>query len=234
MYAEGVREKRKRAPKGSVIGYVRVSTAEQADSGLGLEAQRETLRAECERRRYTLVDVCSDEGVSAKTIAARPGLLGALARVEAAEAHILMVSKLDRLSRSLHDFTGLLLRAEQQGWALAVCDLGVDTNTPAGEAMANMMATFAQFERRLIGQRTSDALQAKRRAGGILGRTDRASPEVVTRVVELRESGESLRKIAARLNADEVPTSQKGQLWYASSVAAVLRRANGKPPTAVE
>lgn len=226
--------KRKRPPAGTVLGYVRVSTDEQADSGLGLDAQRETLRAECERRGYTLLDVCADEGVSAKTVRARPGLLAALRRVEGGEARILMVAKLDRLSRSVHDFTGLLQRAEQRGWALAACDLGVDTSTPAGEAMANVMATFAQLERKLIGQRTSDALQAKRRAGAALGRPDRASPETVARIVALREAGESLRKLAARLNADQVPTSQGGAMWYASSVAAVLRRASGKTTSRVE
>ena len=225
--------KRTQAPPGSVIGYVRVSTAEQKDSGLGLDAQHATIHAECERRGYTLLDVCADEGVSAKTMENRPGLLAALARVEAAEARILMVAKLDRLSRSVHDFTGLLQRAEQRGWALAACDLGVDTSTPAGDAMANMMATFAQFERKLIGLRTSEALQAKIRAGAALGRPDRASPETAARIVALREDGQSLRKIAAKLNADEVPTSQSGQLWYASSVAAVLRRASGMPTAKV-
>jgi DNA invertase Pin-like site-specific DNA recombinase len=226
--------KRKRAPGGSVIGYIRVSTTDQVESGLGLDAQRATLIEECDRRGYTLLDVCADKGVSAKSIEARRGLIAALTRVEAGEAHILMVSKLDRLSRSLHDFTGLLHRAEQGGWALVACDLGVDTNTPAGEAMAHMLATFAQFERRLIGQRTSEALQAKLRAGAVLGRPDRASPEIVARIVELREAGESLRKIAARLNADQVPTSQGGDFWYASTVASVLSWTRGKPPAVVE
>lgn len=226
--------KRKCAPEGSVLGYIRVSTEEQADSGLGLEAQRETLRAECERRGYTLLDVVSDEGISAEFIDTRPGLLSVLARLEAAEARILMVAKLDRLSRSVHDFTGLLKRSEQRGWALALCDLNVDTSTPAGEAMANVMATFAHLERRLIGQRTSEALQAKLREGAVLGRPDRASPEVAGRIIELRESGESLRKIAARLNAEGVPTSQRGEFWYASTVASVLHWTRGKPPAAVE
>lgn len=226
--------KRKRAPEGSVLGYVRVSTEEQADSGLGLEAQRETLRVECGRRGYTLLDVESDEGISAKSIDNRPGLLRALARVEAAEARILMVARLDRLSRSVHDFSGLLQRAEQRGWAVAVCDFAVDTSTPTGEMSANVIAAAAQYERRLIGQRTSDALQAKLRAGAVLGRPDRASPEVAARIIGLRESGDSLRKIAAKLNADGVPTSQGGQLWHASTVASVLNWTRGKPPPAVE
>lgn len=216
--------RRKTAAQGTVVGYIRVSTEEQADSGLGLEAQRATLLAECARRGFALLEVLADEGISAKEMANRPGLLTALERVESGAAQILMVSKLDRLSRSVHDFTGLLQRAERRGWALIACDLGVDTSTPAGEAMANVMASFAQLERKLIGQRTSDALQAKKRAGAILGRPDRTAPETVTRIRRMRKRGASLRAIADKLNKDGVPTSQGGTQWWPSTVAAVLRR----------
>jgi DNA invertase Pin-like site-specific DNA recombinase len=65
-----------------------------------------------------------------------------------------VVAKLDRLSRSMLDFTAVMAQAQKQGWALVALDCAVDTTTPAGEAMANVLATFAQFERRLIGQRT--------------------------------------------------------------------------------
>ncbi|MGE4164191.1 MAG: recombinase family protein, partial [Vicinamibacterales bacterium] len=159
-----------------------------------------------------------------KEMANRPGLLAALDRVETGAAQILMVSKLDRLSRSVHDFTGLLQRAERRGWALIACDLGVDTSTPAGEAMANVMASFAQLERKLIGQRTSDALQAKKRAGATLGRPDRTPPETVARIRRMRNRGATLQAIADRLNRDGVPTSQGGAQWWPSTVAAVLRR----------
>ncbi len=216
--------RRKTAAQGTVVGYIRVSTEEQAESGLGLDAQRATLTSECARRGYTLIEVLADEGVSAKEMANRPGLLAALDRVETGAAQILMVSKLDRLSRSVHDFTGLLHRAERRGWALIACDLGVDTSTPAGEAMANVMASFAQLERKLIGQRTSDALQAKKRAGAVLGRPDRAATETVQRIRRMRARGSSLQAIADKLNRDGVPTSQGGARWWPSTVAAVLRR----------
>lgn len=216
--------RRKLAPPGTVIGYVRVSTEEQASSGLGLDAQRAKLADEVARRGLILIDVLADEGISAKALDNRPGLQAALDRIEAGEAQILMVSKLDRLSRSVHDFTGLLKRAEQKGWALIAGDIGVDTSTPAGEAMANVMASFGQLERRLIGQRTSDALQAKKRAGAILGRPERATQEVVDLVAQLRRDGRTLQAIADELNRREIPTSQGGAEWRASSVAAVLRR----------
>jgi len=217
--------RRKRcAPEGTVIGYVRVSTEEQALSGLGLDAQREKLRDEIERRRLTLIDIVADEGISAKAMDNRPGLQEVLRRIEDSEAQILMVSKLDRLSRSIHDFTGLLKRAEKRGWLLIACDIGVDMSTPTGEVMANIMASFGQFERRLIGQRTSDALTALKRTGVRLGRPDRTQQETAAQIFAWRADGMTLRQIAAKLMELNVSPSQGGTAWRASSVAAVLRR----------
>lgn len=216
--------RRETAKPGTVIGYVRVSTDEQTESGLGLEAQRAKLAEECVRRGWTLVDVEADEGLSGKAMDNRPGLTAALQRIEVGEAQVLMVAKLDRLSRSVHDATGLLERSRRNKWNLVACDLGVDTSTPTGEVMANVMASFAQFERRLIGQRTSEALAALRSHGVQLGRPDRTAPDVVASIATQRSTGTSLRAIAERLNLDGVPTSQGGARWRASSVAAVLRR----------
>jgi DNA invertase Pin-like site-specific DNA recombinase len=89
--------------------------------------------------------------------------------LEAGQADALVVAKLDRLSRSVGDFAGLMDLARRQGWALIALDLGVDTTTPAGEMMANVMASFAQFERRVIAQRTKDALAQAKARGVRLG-----------------------------------------------------------------
>src|SRR3954452_15152564 len=131
-----------------VIGYVRVSTDEQMSSGAGLEAQRQANLAECRRRGWQLVEVLEDAGYSAKDMR-RPGVQEALRVLKAGEASALVVAKLDRLSRSMLDFTALMAKAQKQSWALVALDCAVDTSTPAGEAMAHMLATFAQFERRL-------------------------------------------------------------------------------------
>src|SRR6266508_5134121 len=144
-----------------VLGYVRVSTEEQASSGAGLEAQREAIIAECRRRGWQLVEVIEDAGYSAKDLK-RPGIRAALEALDRGDARALVVAKLDRLSRSMLDFTALMAQAQKQGWALVALDCAVDTTTPAGEAMANVLATFAQFERRLIAQRTREALAIKR------------------------------------------------------------------------
>jgi len=134
-----------------VIGYVRVSTDDQADSGLGLLAQRAAITEQCRRRGWTLAAIHSDTA-SARSLAARPGLSAALRDIDAGTAQALMVAKLDRLSRSLLDFSALMEKSRKRGWALVALDLGVDTTNPAGEMMANVLAVFAQFERRLIGQ----------------------------------------------------------------------------------
>ena len=154
----------------AVVGYIRVSTSEQADSGAGLEAQRAAIRSEAERRGWQLVHVFEDAGASGKSLNGRRGLQRALEAIEAGTAEGLVVAKLDRLSRSLLDFAALMERARKGGWNLIALDLGVDTSTPAGEMMASVLATFAQFERRLIGQRTKDALAIKRAQGVVLGR----------------------------------------------------------------
>src|SRR5262245_34629612 len=90
-----------------VIGYVRVSTEEQSRSGAGIEAQRAAILAECRRRGWELVQTIEDRGYSARDLR-RPGIQGALETLERGKASALVVAKLDRLSRSVHDFTGLM------------------------------------------------------------------------------------------------------------------------------
>ncbi len=100
-------------------------------------------------------------------------------------------------------------------------DCAVDTTTPAGEAMANVLATFAQFERRLIGQRTREALAEKRSQGVRLGRPRQLPEEIVERIRTERASGRTLGAIAEALNRDCVPTAQGGVRWWPSTVRAV-------------
>ena len=99
-----------------MIGYVRVSTDEQADSGLGLAAQRAAMATEAEKRGWTLVEVHED-AESGKSLD-RPGLTEALAAIESGEAAGIVVAKLDRLCRSLKDFAVLMEQAQKDGWNL--------------------------------------------------------------------------------------------------------------------
>jgi len=205
------------------VGYIRVSTEDQADSGAGLEAQRTAIQEQCQRRGWDLVTIHADTA-SARSLASRPGLARALADIDQGAASALVVAKLDRLSRSLLDFSALMERSRKKGWALVALDLGVDTTTPAGEMMANVLAVFAQFERRLIGQRTREALAVKRLQGVRLGRRPVIMPATITMIRRARSRGQTLASIAALLNNESVPTAHGGQRWHVSTVQAVLAR----------
>jgi DNA invertase Pin-like site-specific DNA recombinase len=198
-----------------------VSTEEQAASGAGLAAQREQLQLACRQRGWELVAIHQDTGSGKNT--RRPDLQRALALLRGHQADGLVVSKLDRLSRSVRDFTTLAETAMKQGWAIVVLDLGVDTSTPNGEMLANILVSFAQFERRLIGQRTKEALAAKRAAGVRLGRPVEMSEVAERLIVTMRKDGRSLENIAAYLNMRKLRTAHGGK-WHGSTVRVVLRR----------
>ena len=206
-----------------VIGYVRVSTVSQAESGAGLEVQRATIEAECARRGWELVELIEDAGASGKSLN-RPGLKSALDTLSAGDAEVFMASKLDRVSRSVKDFAELVDQSRHYGWKLVVLDCNVDTSTPAGEMLAGVMSTFAQFERRMIGQRTKEALAVKKSQGVQLGRRVEVSDKAVEFMIELRNGGATYAKIAEHLNAHGVPTAQGGARWYPSTVQQTLSR----------
>lgn len=204
-----------------MIGYVRVSTEDQATSGLGLAAQEAAIRAESERRGWEL-ELVTEAGLSAATVEKRPALCEALARLARREADGLVTAKLDRLSRSVSDFSGIVEKARRERWSLVCLDLGVDTSTATGEAMAGMVAVFAQMERRLIAERTTNALRAKKAAGARLGRPRLVTDAALRRAVELHRSGLSLRAVGSQLTAEGYERPQGGA-WTAAAVQRALR-----------
>lgn len=205
-----------------VVGYVRVSTEEQATEGASLEAQRRAIVAECERRGWLLVDIKEDERSGKDT--RRPGLQEALALLKNKKASVLMVGKLDRLSRSTLDFYTLLGQAAKEGWTPVVLDSPVDMTTPHGEAMAGVQAVFAQLERRLIGQRTREGMAIKKAQGVHVGRRSTLPDEISERIARERAEDSTLQAIADRLNNDNIPTGQGAPRWTHTTVRAVLRR----------
>jgi DNA invertase Pin-like site-specific DNA recombinase len=127
-------------------------------------------------------------GYSAKSLD-RPGITRALELLSSGQASTLVVSRLDRLSRSLLDFAALMDLARRQSWQIVCLDQGVDTSSPAGEMMASVLASFAQYERRLISQRTKAALAVRKAQGVKLGRPVRLDPEIRAFIVRARSEG---------------------------------------------
>lgn len=203
------------------IGYVRVSTDKQVDSGAGLADQRAKLEAKAAAEGWTL-EIVGDPGISAAEMRTRPALLDAIERIEAGEADILVGATLARLCRDLPDFAGLMKRARLNGWRLVCLDVAADTDSPTGELQAHMVAAFAQYERRLIGERTKAALAVKRAQGVRLGRPQTLPLDVVNRIVTERVQGETFQSIADGLTRDGIPTARGGVKWGTSSVQAVI------------
>jgi DNA invertase Pin-like site-specific DNA recombinase len=205
-------------------GYIRVSTGEQADSGLGLEAQTHAIVDEIARRGWEPGEVFEDAGYSARSLN-RPALQQVLERLDSSESPTtLVVARLDRLSRSLMDFCELMQRAKAKGWLIVTLDANVDMSTPSGELMANVMASFAQFERQLIGQRTSEALQEKKRQGVKLGRPITVDAEAVRTIQELRADGLSYGAIAEWMNHTGIETTSGGKRWWPETVRQIDQR----------
>lgn len=210
-----------------IIAYTRVSTAEQGDSGLGLDAQRRTVEAEADRRGWGHIGLVAEVG-SGGSMAKRPLLADVLARLDAGEADALVVARLDRLSRSMLDFARIMDRSAERGWALIALDLGVDTTTPVGSMVASVIAATNAYTRDLIRQNTREALAAKKAQGARLGRPSALPVEVLDRIAARRAEGATLRAIAAELMTDAIPTATGRSTWTAQQVSQALdtRRLN--------
>lgn len=204
------------------IGYCRVSTAEQGDSKAGLEAQEASIRGEVAHRGWTLIDVRQDVA-SGKSLRHRDELGRTLRDLRDHEADALVVAKLDRLSRSVLDFAGVMETATVEGWSLVVIDLAVDTTTTNGKLIAHIMIALAQWERELIGDRTRAALTAVRARGTKLGRPSGIDVETARLIRVLRRKGTSWQGIADALTAESVPTAQGGH-WHGATVRKIHDR----------
>lgn len=214
-----------------IIAYVRVSTAQQARSGLGLEAQESALRTELLRLGVDPSDSSRvlwlvEDGKSAKTMN-RPKIAYARELLASGQASMLLATKIDRVSRSITDFIQLIEDAERQGWRLVLTAMALDTSTATGRFVARLMGEIAELERELIGERTSEALQAKKAQGARLGVPDRVRvPEPVrVRILQLRDQGETYTAICRALEGAGIRTARGKATWYPSSIQAVLDRA---------
>jgi DNA invertase Pin-like site-specific DNA recombinase len=198
-------------------GYARCSTEEQGRSGLGLEAQQAAIAAACEQRGWTLTGIEVDVISSGKHN--RPGFMRALAALDDGSADVVVSSRLDRMSRSVPEFSDLLARYPGK---LVPLDIGIDPGTIAGEFTATVVAAAAQMERRLVSARTRDALQAARERGIRLGRPREMSAAAVSRVRDLAALGLSSAEIARRLNREAVPTPTGRGRWHPPGVRRAL------------
>jgi DNA invertase Pin-like site-specific DNA recombinase len=222
------------------IGYVRVSTDRQAEQGVSLEAQEAKIRAMATVQGAELLEVIIDGGESAKNLN-RPGLQRLLTQVDSGKVEAVIIAKLDRLTRSVKDLCSLLELFEKRGVALISVAESLDTASAAGRLVITIMAAVSQWEREAIGERTRDALRHKRTSGERVGNIRfgfRLSPDgkhvepdpgeqgVLTEIRHLRQSGHTLRGIAAALNEKALRT-RRGSAWRLEHMARIMKQATG-------
>ncbi len=222
------------------VGYIRVSSDEQATEGVSLDAQRAKVAGYAALYELDLLAIEVDAGASAKTLD-RPALGRALAMLDRSEADGLVIAKLDRLSRSVGDWDQLIARyfGERAGKKLWSVADSIDTRTAAGRLVLNVLMSVAQWEREAIGERTRDALQHKIRQGERCGKVrfghdlaadgvkllaNTSEQEGLALLRELAAAGMPLRAIARELTARGIPTKEGRPSWDHSSVRRILSR----------
>lgn len=216
------------------IAYVRVSTQQQADEGTSLGAQEARIAAYGAAMGFDVSEVVRDAGESAKSLQ-RPGIARILRGVTEGSIGRVVVLKLDRLTRSTGDLDKLLKLFAAANASIISLSESLDTNSPCGRMVVNMLGVVAQWQREEIADRTSKGLADKRRARTAYSPTpfgysrvgDALIPEpreqaALDEAARMDRAGSSFREIAARLTEIGV-MPHRGSKWHASSVRAVLR-----------
>ncbi len=225
----------------TAVIYLRVSTADQAEHGVSLDAQQERLTAYAIANGLEVAGILRESAISGTIpLADRPEGVKLTEMVSSGQVRHVIALKLDRLFRSAVDALSTTALWDKQGIALHLVDMGgqsLNTGSAMGRMTLTLMAGFAQFERDLTAERTTSALAHKKlnsqtysptpygkdRDGDML--TDNEQEQSVIRQMrELRDNGFSLRGIAEHLNSNGIESKQ-GKRWYASSVGYILNHA---------
>lgn len=231
---------------GTFIAYFRVSTARQGVSGLGLDAQRETVNAFLNGGAWTLAAEFVE--VESGRSDARPELAKALARCRVMGA-TLIVANVSRLTRSVAFLSKLL----EAGVEVRFCDLP-QIEGPTGRFLLTQMVSVAELEAGMISDRTKKALSAAKVRGTVLGgrrdnsaaihaigapasravrgaKADARAADLLPIIREIQAGGVSLRQVAAELTRRGIETPRKGGVWSGVQVGRVLERL-GEPQIA--
>ncbi len=216
------------------IGYARVSTSDQADFGVSLDAQTEKVRSWCQVHGYELARVLVDRGLSGGRCDNRPALQEALRTIQAGDS--LVVYSLSRLARSTRDTLMIAETLERRGADLVSLSERIDTTSSTGKMVFRMLAVLSEFERDVISERTSMAMRHLRATGRYTGGLApygyrsvdgvlQAVPEemrIIQLIQALGAEGGSLRSISRHL-LEQGLTSRAGKAFHPAQVARILK-----------
>ena len=218
------------------IGYIRVSTEEQATHGISLDAQRAKLEAYALTKDLTLVGIVEDAGKSAKDLR-RPGVQKILTMARRKEVDAVIIVKLDRMFRSTVDALTTAQDFDRRGVALHSISESLDTQSAMGKFFFTLTAALAEMERGLVGERTRAALARKKDKREVYGKVpygfeavdgmliqNQEEQNILRRIRRLRADGMSYQKVADALNGMGVSAKQGGQ-WDRVRVFKIMQNA---------
>lgn len=210
-----------------VVGYIRVSSKKQERDGISLLIQWNKLIAYCDVMGLDLIDIRVD-AKTAKNMKNRPGLDEAFAVIRSGAADAIIVTKLDRLTRSVRDLADMTELYFSERPTIHKCEListsdSIDTRTASGRLVLNVLCSVAQWEREVIVERTCEAMDELKEQGVRLGPARLEGP-AIERIRALKAQGCSLRKIASVLSCEGHETKHKKGPWRAESVRKILAR----------
>ena len=234
------------------VGYTRVSTEEQAKSGLSMEEQAAKVRGMAAAKGIELAEVIEDAGYTAKNLD-RPGAARLMEMIRNREISGIIIAKLDRLTRSLKDLLYLTEAVNKAHVTLVSTAESFDTSTASGQLVMNIIGAVSQWERAVICERTRDGLHALKARGEHAGQIpygfrssglkkdggtgkaieDEAEQAVIRRIEAMRNEKASYREIAGRLNAEGFRT-RRGSPWRLQYVAEIVTRLLDNPATRQE
>jgi len=217
------------------VGYIRVSTEEQAREGVSLDNQRKRIEYFCGAKEWTLGRIYADEGISGSSLK-RDGVQELISDCKQGKFDVVVIYKLDRLTRSVKDLGTLIEMFDKSDVAFSSVSDNFDTTTANGKLVLNILGSVAQWERDIISERTRDALAHKRSERQIYsplplgfeagedGRLIENKNElaIVKQIRTLRQRGLSYQKIADKLNTGGLKT-KKGLVWRKGTVYKVLQ-----------
>ncbi len=215
------------------IGYIRVSTYEQAREGVSLESQEQKIRDYCKLKDFEILEILQDAGISAKKLR-RPGAQRVIEMARNKMVDAVVVYKLDRMFRSTVDALETTRLFDKWNVSFHSLEEALDSKSAMGKFFFTLTASLAEMEREIIGERTRDVLQRKKANGEVYGHVpfgfkkfkgkllnNDGEQKIVQTVLGMRAKGFNFSRISRELNQKGFKT-KKGNRWYAQTVKNVV------------
>ena len=222
----------------TAIGYIRVSTEDQAREGVSLDNQKSKITAYCQLKDLDLLEIIEDAGISAKNLK-RPGVQKVLTLARKKQVDAIVVYKLDRIFRSTMDALETTQMFDRRGVAFHSILEVLDTKSPMGKFFFTILAGVSELERGVIAERTKAALAHKRMrnewiggevpygydliTGGILIKNE-TEQKVIRFIRHLHKNGYSLRGICRELQKSGYQTIRGNLSCHPATSTGILNR----------